>query len=53
MKRFGVVRKIGVPFELIGLVDENIEDFIRYKTGEEICIPEGVKSATSYQKKIS
>jgi len=52
-----IAKQIGVPFELIGLVDENIEDFVKYKTGKEIGIPEGAKidgvPVRSYQKKIS
>lgn len=30
-----VAKKIGIPFELLGLVDENIEDFVKYKMGNE------------------
>lgn len=41
-KRF-ISKKVGLPFELIGLVDENIEDFVKYKTGKEISIPVGAK----------
>lgn len=52
-----IAKQIGVPFELIGLVDENIEDFVKYKTGKEIGISEGAKidgvPVRSYQKKIS
>ncbi len=52
-----IAKQIGVPFELISLVDENIEDFVKYKTGKEIGIPEGTKidgvPVRSYQKKIS
>lgn len=52
-----IAKQIGVPFELISLVDENIEDFVKYKTGKEIGIPEGAKidgvPVRSYQKKIS
>ncbi len=52
-----IAKQIGVPFELISLVDENIEDFVKYKTGKEISIPEGAKidgvPVRSYQKKIS
>ena len=50
-------KQIGVPFELISLVDENIEDFVKYKTGKEIVIPEGAKidgvPVTSLKKKLS
>lgn len=46
-----IAKRIGVPFELISLVDENIEDFVKYKTAEEIGISEG--AVTSFQKKIS
>lgn len=52
-----IAKQIGVPFELISLVDENTEDFVKYKTGKEIGIPEGAKidgvPVRSYQKKIS
>lgn len=52
-----IAKNIGVPFELLSLVDENIDDFIKYKTGREIGIPEGAKidgvPVRSYQKKIS
>jgi len=55
--RKAIAKQIGIPFELINLVDENIEDFVKYKTGKEIGIPEGAKSdgvpVTSFQKKIS
>lgn len=41
-KRF-ISKEIGLPFELIHLVDENIEDFVKYKTGKEISVPVGAK----------
>lgn len=41
-KRF-ISKEVGLPFELIGLVDENIEDFVKYKTGKEISVPVGSK----------
>ena len=41
-KRF-ISKEVGLPFELIHLVDENIEDFVKYKTGKEISIPVGAK----------
>ena len=36
-KRF-ISKKVGLPFELIHLVDENIEDFVKYKTGKETSV---------------
>ena len=55
--RKNIAKQIGMPFELIDLVDENIEDFVTYKTGKEIGIPMGAKidgvPVRSYQKKIS
>ncbi len=55
-KKFNA-NKIGIPCGLIDLVNENIDDFVKYKTGKEIGIPEGTKidgvSVTSFQKKIS
>lgn len=38
-RRF-ITRRIGVPLELIDLMDKNIEEFVKYKTGEKIPIPE-------------
>lgn len=48
-----IAKQIGVPFELINLVSENIEDFVKYKTGKGSGVPEGVIPVRSYQKKIS
>lgn len=52
-----LAKQFGVPIELIGLVDENIEDFVKYKTGKKIRIPEWSKNdgvpVTSFQKKMS
>ena len=31
-----ISRQIGLPFELLPLVDENIEDFIKFNTGKEL-----------------
>lgn len=46
-----ISRQVGVPFELIYLVDENIEEFLKYKKGEKIGYPDfaridGYKIAT-------
>ena len=55
--RHFITRKIGLPFELLPLVDEHIEDFVRYKKGKELRIPEGSKidgvPVVSYEKKLS
>ncbi len=48
-----IAKQVGVPFELISLVDENIEDFVKYKTGKEIEIPKRVIPVRAYRKKIS
>lgn len=52
-----IAKQIGMPFELISLVDENIEEFVKYKTGKEIGIPEAAKidgvPVTSFQKKMT
>lgn len=34
-----IARKIGIPFELISLVDKNIEEFLKFKTGTESIVP--------------
>lgn len=48
---------IGLPFELLSLVDENIEDYVKFKTGKELNIPEGTKiegvPVTSFEKNMS
>lgn len=50
-----ISRKVGLPIELINLVDENIEDFVKYKTGKELSIPRGAKidcvPVTSFESK--
>jgi len=38
-----IANQIGIPFDLITLVDENIEDFMKYKIGKEISVSEGAK----------
>ncbi len=52
-----IVKQFGVPFELLPLVDENIEDFIKVKTGKKLSIPENIKiedvPVTSFEKKLS
>lgn len=48
-----IAKQVGVPFELITLVDENIKDFIKYKKGEEFSITEKSTQNKQYQKKIS
>ena len=52
-----IAKRIGVPFALIPLVDENIEDFIKFKTGRKLIIPDGAKieglPVTSIEKEMS
>ena len=38
-----ISRQIGLPFELIYLIDEDIENFVKHKTGKEITIPQNAK----------
>ena len=38
-----ISKQIGLPFELINLLDENIEDFVKYKKDINMNYPEGVK----------
>lgn len=38
-----ISKTIGIPFEMIYLVDENIEDFVLYKKGERMSYPKDVK----------
>lgn len=43
-----ISKKVGVPFELLYLVDENVEDFIKHKKGKELSLP-----VTLIEKKLS
>jgi hypothetical protein len=51
-----VSRRVGLPFELIDLVDEDIENYVKHKNGKEITIPVGAKidgyPVTSFEKKL-
>lgn len=51
-----ISRQVGLPFELLCLVDEDIENFVKHKNGKEISIPEGAKvdgvPVTSFEKKL-
>ena len=38
-----ITRQVGLPFELIYLIDEDIENFVKHKTGKEITIPQYTK----------
>lgn len=38
-----IVHQVGLPFELLPLVDENIEDYVYYKFGKEMTYPENAK----------
>ena len=39
-----LAKHIGLPFEMLPLVDENIEDFVQFKTGKELRIQEEAKT---------
>ena len=51
-----ISRRVGLPFELLYLADEDIENFIKHKKGKEMTIPEGAKvdgyPVTSFEKKL-
>lgn len=51
-----ISKKIGLPFELLYLVDEDIENFVKHKKGKEIVIPIGAKidgvQVASFEKKM-
>ena len=38
-----IAKQVGLPFELIYLVDENIEDFVKYKQGKTMIVSNEVK----------
>ncbi len=38
-----ISRQVGLPFELIYLIDEDIENFVKHKTGKEITISQNAK----------
>ena len=51
-----ISRQVGLPFELLYLVDEDIESFVKHKSGKEMTIPVGAKvdgvPVTSFEKKL-
>ena len=51
-----ISRQVGLPFELLDLADEDIENFVKHKTGKKMTIPEGAKvdgyPVTSFEKKL-
>ncbi len=51
-----ISKQIGLPFELLYLVDEDIENFVKHKNGKEISNSEGAKvegvPVTSFEKKL-
>lgn len=51
-----ISRRVGLPFELLDLADEDIENFVKHKTGKEMTIPEGAKvdgyPVTSFERKL-
>ena len=50
-----ISKQVGLPFELLPLIDENIEDYFMYTKGEKLEIPQGAKSdcltVTSFEGK--
>lgn len=52
-----ISRQVGLPFALLFLVDEDIENFIKHKNGKEITVPIGAKvdgvPVTSFEKKLA
>ncbi len=50
-----ISKQLGIPIELLPLVEENIEDYIRFKKGKDINIPDGAKidgvPVTAFEKK--
>ena len=51
-----ISRRVGLPFELLDLVDEDLENFVKHKKGKEVAIPVGAKAdgypVTSFEKKL-
>ena len=51
-----ISRRVGLPFELLDLVDEDLENFVKHKKGREVTIPIGAKidgyPVTSFEKKL-
>jgi hypothetical protein len=51
-----ISRQVGLPFELIYLADEDIENFVKHKNGKEMTIPTGAKvdgyPVISFEKKL-
>ena len=49
-------KQIGLPFELLYLLDEDIENFVKHKNGKELAIPNGAEidgiRITSFEKKL-
>lgn len=47
---------IGLPFDLIDLIDDDVENYRKYKTGKEVEVPVGAKidgvSVTSRRRKV-
>ena len=39
-----ISQQVGLPFELLPLIDENIEDYLMYTKGEKLEIPQGAKT---------
>ena len=48
--------RIGLPFELLTLVDQNLEDYVKFKNGEKPSVPEGARidatPVVSYERKL-
>lgn len=47
---------VGLPFELLYLVDQDLENFVMHKNGKEVTVPTGAKvdgvPVTSFEKKL-
>lgn len=54
--RYIISKRVGLPFELLNLVDEDIENYIKHKNGKEITIPVGTYTdgypLTSFERKL-
>ena len=51
-----ISRKVGLPLELLDLLDDNSEEYFKHKKGKEIAIPVGAKvdgyPLASFEKKL-
>lgn len=51
-----ISKQVGLPFELLYLVNEDIENFVKHKNGKEVAVPNGAKvygvPITSFEKRL-